>query len=228
MGALSRGDILRQRGRGTRAGGAARGSRRGWAGCGGAATTSTARRGRAPRGVHDVQHACGRGRPSVAGRACVGGLRVCGGVGRGGVRRLDRRDLGGGGAPPRVGTVILVWVALAGGLGAVARFLVDGLVRTKVSASFPLGTVLINVSGSFLLGLVTGLVLARAAPDALRLVVGTGFLGGYTTFNTAAFETGRLVEQRRVGLALLNGVGTLITTVCVAAAGFWLGAAATA
>lgn len=124
--------------------------------------------------------------------------------------------------------MIVVWVALAGGLGAVARFVVDGLVRTKVSASFPLGTVLINVSGSFLLGLVTGLVLARAAPDALRLVVGTGFLGGYTTFSTASFETVRLVEQHRVALALLNGVGTLITTVCVAAAGFWLGAAATA
>jgi CrcB protein len=119
--------------------------------------------------------------------------------------------------------VIVVWVALAGGLGAVARFVVDGLVRTKVSASFPLGTVLINVSGSFLLGLVTGLVLARAAPDTVRLVVGTGFCGGYTTFSSASFETVRLVEQRRMGLALLNGVGTLITTVCVAAAGLWLG-----
>ena len=122
----------------------------------------------------------------------------------------------------------VVWVALAGGVGAVSRFVVDGLVRTKVSAAFPVGTVLINVSGSFLLGLVTGLVLARAAPDALRLVVGTGFLGGYTTFSTASFETVRLVEQHRVGLALLNGVGTLITTACVAAGGFWLGAAATA
>ena len=122
----------------------------------------------------------------------------------------------------------IIWVAVAGGLGAVARFVVDGLVRTKVSASFPVGTVLINVSGSFLLGLVTGLVLGRAAPDALRLIVGTGFLGGYTTFSTASFETVRLVEQHRVGLALLNGVGTLITTACVAAAGLWLGAAATA
>jgi CrcB protein len=119
--------------------------------------------------------------------------------------------------------VIALWVALAGGLGAVARFVGDGLVRTRLSAAFPVGTVLINVSGSFTLGLVSGLVLAHAAPDGLRLILGTGFLGGYTTFSTASFETVRLVEQRRVGLALLNGVGTLITTVCVAAAGLWLG-----
>jgi CrcB protein len=71
--------------------------------------------------------------------------------------------------------------------------------------------------------LVSGLVLAHAAPDGLRLVVGTGFLGGYTTFSTASFETVRLVEQRRVDLALLNAAGTLLGTVCVAAAGLWLG-----
>ena len=119
--------------------------------------------------------------------------------------------------------MIALWVALAGGLGAVARFVGEGLVRTRASEAFPVGTVVVNASGSFTLGLVSGLVLAQVAPDGLRLVVGTGFLGGYTTFSTASFETVRLVEQRRVGLALLNGVGTLITTVCVAAAGLWLG-----
>ena len=119
--------------------------------------------------------------------------------------------------------MIALWVALAGGLGAVARFVVDGLVRTRASAAFPVGTVIVNVSGSFTLGLVSGLVLAHAAPDGLRLVVGTGFLGGYTTFSTASFETVRLVEQRRVDLALLNAAGTLLGTVCVAAAGLWLG-----
>ncbi len=119
--------------------------------------------------------------------------------------------------------MIVLWVALAGGVGAVARFVLDGLVRSRVASSFPVGTVLVNVTGSFVLGFVTGMTLAHVVPEDLRLVVGTGFCGGYTTFSTASFETVRLVERRRVGLALLNGLGTVVATVCVAALGLWLG-----
>ena len=119
--------------------------------------------------------------------------------------------------------MIVLWVALAGGVGAVARFVLDGLVRSRVASWFPVGTVVVNVTGSFVLGLVTGLALAHVVPDELRLVVGTGFCGGYTTFSTASFETVRLVEQRRVGAALLSGVGTLVVTVGVAGLGLWLG-----
>lgn len=117
----------------------------------------------------------------------------------------------------------VVWVALAGGLGAVARFVLDGLVRSRFASAFPLGTVVINVTGSFVLGVVTGLALGHVVADEWRLVVGTGFCGGYTTFSTASFETVRLVEQRRTGLALLNAVGTVVVTVGVAALGLWLG-----
>ena len=119
--------------------------------------------------------------------------------------------------------MIVLWVALAGGVGAVARFVLDGLIRSRVASWFPVGTVVVNVTGSFVLGLVTGLALAHVVPEELRLVFGTGFCGGYTTFSTASFETVRLVEQRRVGAALLNGVGTLVVTVCVAGLGLWLG-----
>ena len=119
--------------------------------------------------------------------------------------------------------MIVLWVALAGGVGAVARFVLDGLVRSRLASWFPVGTVVVNVTGSFVLGLVTGLALAHVVPEEMRLVVGTGFCGGYTTFSTASFETVRLVEQRRVGAALLNGVGTLVVTVCVAGLGLWLG-----
>ena len=117
----------------------------------------------------------------------------------------------------------VVWVALAGGLGAVARFVLDGLVRSRFASAFPLGTVVINVTGSFVLGVVTGLALGHVVADEWRLVVGTGFCGGYTTFSTASFETVRLVEQRRTGLALLNALGTVVVTVGVAALGLWLG-----
>lgn len=118
---------------------------------------------------------------------------------------------------------MVVWMALAGGLGAVTRFVLDGLVRTRLASAFPLGTTVINVTGSFALGVVSGLVLGHAVPDEWRLVVGTGFCGGYTTFSTASFETVRLVEQRHTGLALLNAVGTVAVTVGVAALGLWLG-----
>jgi CrcB protein len=123
------------------------------------------------------------------------------------------------------GLWLLLVVAVAGGLGAVARFTMDGVVRARMSAAspFPVGTVVINVTGSFVLGVVTGLALAHAVPEELRQIVGTGFCGGYTTFSTASLETVRLVQERRVGLALVNGVGTLLTTVGVAALGLWFG-----
>ncbi|MBT1001134.1 fluoride efflux transporter CrcB [Paenarthrobacter sp. DKR-5] len=119
-------------------------------------------------------------------------------------------------------TVILI--GLAGGFGAGTRFIVDGLVRGRLRSALPAGTILINLTGSFLLGLVAGAVIVHAAPAELQAVAGTGFLGGYTTFSTASFETVRLVQSGRTGLALLNGVGSLVGAVAAAAAGLALGA----
>ena len=116
----------------------------------------------------------------------------------------------------------LLLLGLAGGLGAGARFVVDGLVRAKLRTALPVGTIAINVSGSFLLGLVAGAVIVHAAPPELQAIAGTGFLGGYTTFSTASFETVRLVQSGRTGLALLNVVGTAAAAVGAAAAGLAL------
>ncbi len=82
---------------------------------------------------------------------------------------------------------------------------------------------MINISGSLILGLLTGLTIAHLLPDTVRLVVGTGFLGGYTTFSTASFETVRLVQERRVPAALLYGLGTLLATTAVAGLGLVIG-----
>jgi fluoride exporter len=120
--------------------------------------------------------------------------------------------------------VIVVWVALAGAAGALARFVVDGAVRTRWAPAFPWATLAINVSGSLVLGLVTGIVLFDDAPNLVRTVVGTGFCGGYTTFSTASFETVRLVQNGRLGAAVLNGAGTLLLTVGAAGAGLALSA----
>jgi CrcB protein len=120
--------------------------------------------------------------------------------------------------------VSVLLLALAGGLGAVARFVLDGALNAARSRRYPVGTTVINLSGSFLLGLLAGLAAARLLPGSAYLVLGTGFLGGYTTFSTAAYETVRLAEQRRWGAALLHGFGQVVVATALAALGYLVGA----
>ncbi len=116
--------------------------------------------------------------------------------------------------------MISLLIAVAGGFGAASRLVVDVLVRDRVPTTFPWATVLINVSGSFLLGVLVGL----GAGDRWQAVVGTGFLGGYTTFSTASFETAGLLLDRRPLAAAANGLGVLVACVAAASGGFALGA----
>lgn len=117
----------------------------------------------------------------------------------------------------------VVLVAVGGGVGAALRFVVDGLVRTRWSRPLPIATVLINVSGSFVLGLVAGLGSAGALPSLVVAMLGTGMMGGYTTFSTASVETVQLVRARHPWLALLHGLGMLVVSVGAAALGLLLG-----
>jgi len=117
---------------------------------------------------------------------------------------------------------IAALVAVSGGVGAVARFVLDGTLRTRLRWVVPAGTMIINVSGSLLLGVLSGIVVFHAAPTDWRVVLGTGFLGGYTTFSTASFETARLVIERRGVASVLNSLGMLVLTVLAAAAGLAL------
>jgi len=116
----------------------------------------------------------------------------------------------------------LVLVAVGGGIGAALRFLLDGLVKARVTG-FPLGTVVINVSGSLVLGLLTGLGQAGTIPLPTVTVLGTGMMGGYTTFSTASVETVQLLRSGKPRLAVLNGFGMLVVSVGAAALGLWLG-----
>jgi CrcB protein len=115
-------------------------------------------------------------------------------------------------------------VGLLGGLGAVARVALDGALTARWPSTLPWPTLLVNVSGSLLLGLLTGLVLFQGAPDAVRIALGTGFCGGWTTFSTVSVASLRLAQGRSPGLAALNALGTLVLTVLAAAAGLGLGA----
>ena len=111
---------------------------------------------------------------------------------------------------------------LAGATGALTRFLLDSSIKQRWRSPFPWATVVINVTGSLLLGMLAGLVLFHGQSVVWQTVIGTGFCGGYTTFSTASFETVRLVEQGRRGLALLNAVGSLASSVVACAAGLAL------
>ena len=119
-----------------------------------------------------------------------------------------------------------VWIgiAVAGAIGAPARYLVDGFVQDRTAGPFPWGTFVVNMSGSLVLGLVTGLGLYHAFPSTPRIVLGTGFCGAYTTFSTWTFETVRLLEEGDTAEALLNAGGSLVLGLLAAGAGMALAA----
>lgn len=120
--------------------------------------------------------------------------------------------------------LVFLAICVAGGVGSALRFVVDGAIRARFKTVFPFGTAVINVSGSLVLGLLTGLVLsALLLPQDWELVLGTGVMGGYTTFSTASLETVRLVQNREYTLALSNGLGILVIAVLVGLAGLWIG-----
>lgn len=115
---------------------------------------------------------------------------------------------------------VLVGIGLLGGVGATARFLVDGAVAAR-AGRFPFGTLVVNLTGAFVLGLLVG---ATLSSDALRLA-GTGLIGGYTTFSTWAFESQRLGEDGQLRLGALNFLASLALGLLVAWLGRQLGAA---
>jgi fluoride exporter len=117
----------------------------------------------------------------------------------------------------------IVLVAVGGGVGAAGRFVLDGLVKGRSRVALPLGTLVINVSGSLILGFVTGMLAAGSLASTAEAVVGTGMMGGYTTFSTASVETVQLFRSGRPGLAVVNGLGMLVVSVGAAALGLWLG-----
>lgn len=121
---------------------------------------------------------------------------------------------------------MMLLLALGGGLGAVTRFVVDAFVARRNQFRVPLGTMLINITGSLVLGLVTGLLVAASTGSSgatVRAVVGTGFCGGYTTFSTASVETVRLWVAEGRGTGLRYAATTLVGSLAAAAVGLGLG-----
>lgn len=119
-------------------------------------------------------------------------------------------------------TTVLVWagVVLIGGIGSVARFLVDRAVARRAARAFPFGTLAVNISGAALLGFLGGLALSKEA----ALLAGTAFVGAYTTFSTWMLETQRLGEERQMTSALANILVSVVLGIAAAVLGQWVGA----
>jgi len=113
-------------------------------------------------------------------------------------------------------------VAGAAGIGAVLRYLVDQFVQHRTRGEFPRGTLIVNLSGSLLLGLTTGLALHHGLGATAAVIVGTGFAGGYTTLSTWAWETLSLAENGDVLQAAVNVAGSFALGLAAAAAGLAL------
>ena len=113
-------------------------------------------------------------------------------------------------------------VGLAAALGAVSRYLVDQAVANKWESAFPWGTWVINVTGSFALGLLTGLALHHGLSAHVVSVLGTGICGGYTTFSTFNFESVRLAEDGSLAGAVGNIAGSVAAGLLAAACGLGL------
>ena len=113
----------------------------------------------------------------------------------------------------------VIAVTIAGGLGAVARLVLGGAIQQVVRTSFPVGTAVINISGSFLLGLVMSSALTSAGPAWLA-IAGTGFCGGFTTFSTASVDSADMLLNRRWVAASIYAVGTGLASFAAAALGY--------
>jgi CrcB protein len=116
--------------------------------------------------------------------------------------------------------VIVLYVALGSALGGVSRYLLSGVVQAKADTSFPVGTLLVNVTGSFLLGFLAryGFGANGISPEG-RLLLTAGFCGGYTTFSTFSLETLQLLEQGSYGKAATYAGTSLVVSLTATIAG---------
>jgi CrcB protein len=115
---------------------------------------------------------------------------------------------------------VVIGLGLLGGVGTLARFLLDGQVSLRAGREFPYGTFVVNILGALLLGLLVG---ASLDTDAYSLL-GTGLVGAFTTFSTWMFESHRLGEDNRLRIGLVNFLASLIVGVAAVWAGRHLGA----
>ena len=119
--------------------------------------------------------------------------------------------------------MIIAGLMVAGAAGAVLRFLVDRYVQGKVASDFPYGTLVINVTGSLVLGFLTGSALHHGLSADWVTVIGTGLIGAYTTFSTFSYDTFRLLGRDGAAAAVTNVLVSVVAGLGAAVAGLALG-----
>lgn len=118
-----------------------------------------------------------------------------------------------------------LWVCLGAAVGAPGRYLVDRAIQARHDTLMPWGTMLVNVAGSVVFGVLTGLSVTHDVPDAVALTLGTGLCGALTTYSTFSYETFRLFEDGARLYALLNAGVSLLAGLGSAVIGYALGSA---
>lgn len=119
--------------------------------------------------------------------------------------------------------LLLLAVGIAGSLGAISRYLVGRFFAKRVSAQFPLGTLIINLSGAFVIGLLFSLAGHRIISVAVQTTLATGFLGGYTTFSTMSWEGVQLARGGSTARSMLYLGGSAVLGLLAASAGLLVG-----
>jgi fluoride exporter len=116
--------------------------------------------------------------------------------------------------------VQFVWIGVAGSLGAVSRYWLDGVVSRWATGAFPWGTFVVNISGCFVIGFLSAVLTGKfLAQPALRTAVLVGFVGAYTTFSTFAYQSFQLARGGAVALAFANLAGSVLAGLVAV----WLG-----
>ncbi|WP_152391757.1 fluoride efflux transporter CrcB [Paenibacillus guangzhouensis] len=115
----------------------------------------------------------------------------------------------------------MLWIIGVGGvLGSISRFMLGTWVTSRTSSSYPFGTFVINVSGSFILGCLAAFHGQHEISEMLYAFFGIGFCGAYTTFSTFGVETIRLLERKRTAQAIIYVISSVVISIVVAGAGF--------
>lgn len=119
--------------------------------------------------------------------------------------------------------VLTFFVGAAGAIGALARYLLGRFIAERVASQFPLGTFVINISGAFIIGLLSALLSHKLISPVAQLTLATGFLGGYTTFSTMNWEGTQLARSGSLRVSMLYLGGSLFCGLVAAALGLALG-----